>query len=265
MEDSKIHDWLKHPPRFIDQQRYISNIKQKQRTAAIITDSLEQFQITIPNLAQIKQRASESRQISISPKNNITSATTIRGSLYVGDNNGDLFFENRNGFKSIRAHETLIRALTHDQQFGLFSGSDDQTIKLWNIRGEEPQLIKVFGTVPDVKSYQRHLALIPNSKCLVSSRGQFDDHQIRVWELSNYSNYKTFEGHEGYIRGLIVDESNRIVSASEDRYLKVWDVKTSECINSYFHNSKIHYLFSHGPSHSYLLIDEGNRMVLLDQ
>jgi len=85
--------------------------------------------------------------------------------------------------------------MTHDQQFGLLSGSDDQTIKLWNIRGEEPQMIKVFGTIPDIKSYQRHLAMIPNIKSLVSSRGQFDGHQIRIWELSNYSNSKTFEGH----------------------------------------------------------------------
>ncbi len=36
----------------------------------------------------------------------------------------------------MQAHDSLIRAFTYDNQFGLFSGSDDQKIKLWDLRGE---------------------------------------------------------------------------------------------------------------------------------
>jgi hypothetical protein len=56
----------------------------------------------------------------------------------------------------------------------LFSGSDDQKIKMWDIRGEDPKLQKTFGSVEGIKSFHRQLVIMDNGKSLASSRGQFD-------------------------------------------------------------------------------------------
>lgn len=76
---------------------------------------------------------------------------------------------------------------------------------------------------------------------------------------------RTLEGHDGYIRSMTMDSRGRIISASEDRYLKVWDGRSCELINSYFHSGKILYIFAHSGSHSYCIIDDKNRLFLLDQ
>lgn len=36
----------------------------------------------------------------------------------------------------MKAHDSLIRFFEHDGQFKLFSSSDDQFIKIWDLRGE---------------------------------------------------------------------------------------------------------------------------------
>jgi len=76
---------------------------------------------------------------------------------------------------------------------------------------------------------------------------------------------RTLDGHDGYIRSMLVDGRGRIVSVSEDRYLKVWDSRSCALVSAYFHSSKIHFLFAHAATHSYCVIDDKNRVLLLDQ
>jgi WD40 repeat protein len=178
---------------------------------------------------------------------------------------GQLFFEHDFQYKSIQAHDSLIRALEHDGQFRLFSGSDDSAIKMWDIRGEQPQLQRVFGSLEGIRSYHRQLNLLEGGRVLASSRGQFDAYRIRLWDLASFANVRTLQGHEGYIRSMLVDGRGRIVSASEDRTVKVWSGRSCELVCAYFHGSKILFLFAHAPTHSYCIIDDKNRALLLDQ
>lgn len=135
---------------------------------------------------------------------------------------------------------------------------------MWDIHGE-PQHLRTFGSIEGIKSYHRQLTLLEGGRFLASSRGQFDDYQIRIWDLSNFSNPRTLSGHDGYIRSMIIDGSGRIVSASEDRYLKVWEAKTCELLKEYFHSGKILFLFAHAATQAYCIIDDKNRLLLLDQ
>lgn len=219
----------------------------------------------IPSIDQVKRQAALPSSAPICPKSSITAALNARGSLFLGAVDGQLFFEQEFEYKSIQAHESLIRALEHDGQFRLFSGSDDSAIKMWDIRGDQPQLQRVFGSLPGVRSYHRQLTLLHGARTLASSRGQFDHYHIRLWDLASFQNTRTAQGHEGYIRSMLVDAGGRIVSASEDRYLKVWDARTCALLHAYFHSGKILFLFAHAPTRSYCIVDDKNRLLLLDQ
>lgn len=50
-----MEDWHSNPPKLIDQERYIVNIKQKHHAATLIAGSLKDLQIRIPSIAQIKK------------------------------------------------------------------------------------------------------------------------------------------------------------------------------------------------------------------
>jgi WD40 repeat protein len=135
VEESRVEDWHRNPPKLIEQEKFIINIKQKHRMATRIAGSLEHLQVHIPSVDQIKREAAVPATTLISPKNSITAALNARGSLFLGANDGQLFYEHDFQYKSIQAHDSLIRALEHDGQFRLFSGSDDSAIKMWDIRG----------------------------------------------------------------------------------------------------------------------------------
>jgi WD40 repeat protein len=183
VEESKVEDWHITPPKLIDQEKFIINIKQKHQIASLIAGSLKDLQIRIPSIDQIRKEAFVPRSIAISPKNSLTASINARGTLFLGANDGQLFYEHDFTYKSIQAHDSLIRALEHDGQFHLFSGSDDYKIKMWDIRGDEPQLKRVFGSIEGIRSYHRQITLLDRGRFLASSRGQFDEYQIRLWDL----------------------------------------------------------------------------------
>ena len=115
--------------------------------ASHIAASLQHLQVHIPSIEQLKQDAAVTTVTPICPKNSITAAINARGSLFLGAMDGRLFYEHDFQYKSIQAHDSLIRALEHDGQFRLFSGSDDYAIKMWDIRGEQPVVQRVFGSI----------------------------------------------------------------------------------------------------------------------
>ena len=134
----------------------------------------------------------------------ITAAINIRGTIYLGTNDGRIIYEDDLQMKQVTAHDSLLRDFECDGQFKLFSSSDDQVIKLWNIRGREPVLERSFGTISGIKSSHRELALIEKGKYLASTRGQFDEYKIRIWDLSGFDNPRTLVGHRGYIKAIIL-------------------------------------------------------------
>ena len=97
--------------------------------------------------------------------------------------------------------------------------------------------------------------MIDKGKRIVSTRGQFDEYKIRVWDLDTLQNCKTLVGHNGYIKGLVVTEDNLLITVSEDRYLKVWDLGSCEVISEYFHSCKINYVFHNPQSGLICIID----------
>ena len=57
---------------------------------------------------------------------------------------------------------------------------------------------------------------------------------------------------------------NRLVTVSEDRYLKVWRAKEGVCENEHFHSCKINFVFVNDSAGAVCMVDESSRLFLLD-
>ena len=60
---------------------------------------------------------------------------------------------------------------------------------------------------------------VPHQTLLFS--GSFD-HQIRIWDMGDWTCVRVLAGHSGYIHALIVPDTNHVYSASGDKTIKFW-------------------------------------------
>jgi U3 small nucleolar RNA-associated protein 13 len=79
----------------------------------------------------------------------------------------------------------------------------------------------------------------PVDKVLASASG---DKTIKVWSATDYTCLKTFEGHSGpVLKTLFLNHGMQLMSCGADAVIKLWVIKTNECINSFddAHSDKI--------------------------
>lgn len=101
------------------------------------------------------------------------------------------------------------------------SGSQDRTIKVWNIGTGE-----VVGVLRGHKRGVWSVKFAPGNT-LVSGSG---DKTVRMWSLADYSCIRTFEGHLNSVLKVSVFSPQFVASAGGDGLIKVWDTKTSESV-----------------------------------
>ncbi|MFN6566413.1 WD40 repeat domain-containing protein [Dendronalium sp. ChiSLP03b] len=117
--------------------------------------------------------------------------------------------------RTISSHTNAVRSLTFspDGQY-LASGSWDKTIKVWNWQtGELFQNLEGHaGRVVSV-NFSR------DGKYLVS--GGLDN-KVKVWDLQSGKLLHTLSNHSDWVLG-VATNSDKIVSASKDKTVKVWN------------------------------------------
>lgn len=109
----------------------------------------------------------------------------------------------------------------------LASGCFDNTIKLWNLNAGTP-----IGTLTGHTGYVESLAISSDGKILASGGG-YDDHSVNLWDLERGVLITTLEGHSASVRSVTFSPDNQVlVTGSEDKTIKVWDVKTKKVVYS---------------------------------
>ena len=170
----------------------------------------------------------------------------------------------------LTGHDNLISSVTfalpHIQDCLLASGSDDNTIKLWNHQGECSKILRghddwVYSVdfSPDgnilasgsrdrtVKIWDcrtgeclhtltghdnrvKSVAFNPNGKILATCS---DDKTIKIWDINNQSCLQTLLGHQDRIDCVIFSPDGKIIaSAGCDQTIKLWDVNTGESLQT---------------------------------
>ena len=129
--------------------------------------------------------------------------------------------------KTFIGHNNRVKsvAISSDNRY-IASGSDDKTIKLWNI--ESGDLIKTFE---DHKDWVNSVSISSDSRYIVS--GSIDK-TIKLWDIESGDLVKTFECHSSRVNSVALSSDNRyIVSGNSDKTIKLWDIKSGELIKTF--------------------------------
>jgi WD40 repeat-containing protein SMU1 len=120
----------------------------------------------------------------------------------------------------------LCLAFSRDGEM-LASGSTDGCVKIWRLA--TGSCLKKFPTA-HTKGVTSLEFLRDGSQLLTASF----DQSVRIQGLKSGRTLKEFLGHKSYVnRAVFSDDASRVISASSDGTVKVWDSKTTDCISTF--------------------------------
>ncbi|WP_017742868.1 protein kinase domain-containing protein [Scytonema hofmannii] len=105
------------------------------------------------------------------------------------------------------------------------SGSDDKTIKIWNLKNK-----KEIRTLKGHKEFVYAVALSGDGQTLASGG---KDNIIKIWNLNTGQEIRTLMGHSSYVNSVAMSADSQIlVSGSYDKTIKVWNLKKGQEIHT---------------------------------
>ncbi|MDJ0703798.1 MAG: pentapeptide repeat-containing protein, partial [Leptolyngbyaceae cyanobacterium MO_188.B28] len=143
----------------------------------------------------------------------------------LNEHNGKVF--------SVVFHPTDSRHLGQGASPLLASGSEDKTIKLWNVTTGE-----CLNTLKGHDHWIRSLAFNSDGQLLVSGG---DDQTVRMWDVRTGKCLNTLEGHDHWVRSVAFSpDGQMIVSGSDDQTVRTWDAETGQCLSIlYGHENRV--------------------------
>jgi WD40 repeat protein len=115
--------------------------------------------------------------------------------------------------------------LSADSRFAL-SGSNDSTLKLWNV--QTGRCLRTFtGQTERVNS----VYLSADSRFALSGSS---DSTLKLWNVQTGQCLQTFEGHTSEVKSVCLSADSRFaLSGSYDETLKLWEVATGYCLRTF--------------------------------
>jgi WD40 repeat protein len=128
----------------------------------------------------------------------------------------------------------------------LVSGSEDRTIKVWDLSTG-----KAVHTLTGHTGAVESVAISGDGKTLVSGS---KDVTIRVWELPTGKESRPLNGHTGAIESVAISgDGNTLVSGSWDGIIKVWELSTGKVVRTLPNHKDVVW--------SVAISDDGNTLV----
>ena len=125
-------------------------------------------------------------------------------------------------FIKLSEHSHLVNSVVFSPNGQwLASGSDDNTVKIWNPNTGE-QLRTLEGHDTDVTT----VAFSPDGQLLASGS---DDNTVKIWDPNNGELWRTLEGHGGDVKSVTFSPDGQLLaSGSDDDTIKIWNLNTKE-------------------------------------
>ncbi|KAF3037811.1 hypothetical protein E8E12_006372 [Didymella heteroderae] len=127
-----------------------------------------------------------------------------------------------------KAHSESVLNLRFDDRY-LVTCSKDKSIKVWNRR----EMLPTDDTYPS--STTKSCARFP--EYIINMQQHVENQHLHFTPLRPYNLVMTLEGHGAAVNAIQILDG-QIVSASGDRSVKVWDVRTGACIRTFQGHSK---------------------------
>jgi len=121
--------------------------------------------------------------------------------------------------KTFEGHSSHVSCLSLLDDGTFLSGSDDSTVKLWDIK--TGSLLKTFE---GHSAWVYCLALLDDGTFLSGS----DDSTIKLWDIKTGSVLKTFADHSAWVRCLSLLDDGTFLSGSYDSTIKLWSTPLSQ-------------------------------------
>jgi len=125
-------------------------------------------------------------------------------------------FEDGTLKQTLSGHTALVRDLFHlEEKKQLISGSDDKSIRLWNL--EDGKCLKTFNG----HNHSANKILLFNPGIIVSAS---DDHTIKFWDIEAGTCNKTLTGHEGWVIHIAIMSDGTLLSCGADKTIRLWGI-----------------------------------------
>lgn len=145
----------------------------------------------------------------------------------------------------IQGHTSAVLSLVYDKNRSLYSGSLDQTIKVWDWPGKN-----LKRTLLGHKSGVTCLEINKNNDKLVSGSS---DTTIRIWCLLSFEVIKILREHNNVILGLcFTNDGKFLVSCSADLKIILWESEKMEKFNIVSEHQNWIFTVATSPDNQYL-------------
>ena len=134
--------------------------------------------------------------------------------------------------RTLQGHGSKVWAIAFspDSQ-RLITGSEDQTIRLWEIQTGE--CLRVL------EGHDRFVLSVAYSPVDHRIASGSNDQTIRLWDATTGNCLKVLEGHNGWIQAIAFSpDGTLLASSSTDLSAKLWDVTTGACLKTLTGHSK---------------------------
>jgi centriolar protein POC1 len=138
----------------------------------------------------------------------------------------------------------------------LLTGSDDKSIKVWNVKtrkfkGRDKLVSKFKTSILGHTNWIRSAQFSPDARIIVSGS---DDKSVKIWDVANKKNLMSFTDHTEIVRDVkFHPDGTCVASCSDDSKIKLWDLRSKRLLQHYdAHDAAINKISFH-PNGKYLV------------
>jgi WD40 repeat protein len=131
---------------------------------------------------------------------------------------------------TLSGHSKYVCSVSQLSDGRLASGSDDSTIKIWNVESRACE-----------RTLSGHNTIVRSVIQLLDGRlasGSWDK-TIKIWNINSGTCERTLSGHSGGVQSVIQLSNGRLASGSWDATVKIWNINNGTCERTLSGHSEI--------------------------